>query len=328
MAMAREGKRMLSEPGALTLATSDVFGSTYTADLFAQVLAKDPRARELRSGGMATEYAVHEVLRPVQPKAGAEATLDHLMGVHAYVTTFDASNWFLLDLHVHNGMDGLDPSTTDDTALDELFFRDLVLHLPAGWQASTLFEHPSVGDGGPTDGHWALPIVGALSGGKMHYLPRQGRFVRRLAVWRAGAGAQAEAEAMLRGERLAYCRAGTAPNGEELWSWWNARTARWFPQAHRLPELDHIAQGALTAEVVGDWEVYGEQLATGLGGSYPYISNAMGWAQPWGVAYGGMAGGDEIYQLDGVKTAATACRQFARVIWSGTGLWCVRTYSA
>lgn len=297
MVMRREVKRMLGKPGTLTLATQDVYGNAYTADLFAQVLAKDPRARQLRSGGMATEYAVHEVLSPVQPKTGSKATLDHLMGVHAYITTFDDASWFLLDLHVHNGMDGLDGGTLDDTALDELFFRDLVLRLPEGWKASTLFDHPSQGSGGPKDGGWALPLIRKQSSGKLHYMPKQGRLVRRVAVW-TGEG-QGEAESMLRGERQAYCRPGTAPSGEQLWSWWNSATARWFPQAHRLPRLDHLAQGSLEAEVLGDWQTYSGQLASGQGGSYPYISDAMGWAQPWGVAYGGMSGGDEINLTDG-----------------------------
>ncbi len=299
MRLDRDVKEMLATPGALTLSTKDVFGNVYKADLFAQVLAKDPRARELREGALAAEYAVHEVLLPTQPKGGNQGTLDHMMGVHAYVTTFDSEEWFLLDLHVHNGMDGLDPSTSNDTAMDDLFFEDLVLHLPSGWKASTLFQHPSLGQGGPLGNHWALPLVKPLANGKLHCLPKQSRFIRRLAIWRTPE-ARKEAEAMLHGERLAYCRPGTQTNGEAYWSWWNPRTARWFPQAHRLPDLSYLNLDALEADLVGRWQTCRDQLATGESGSYPFISAAMGWAQPWGVAYGGMTGGDEIMITDGL----------------------------
>lgn len=292
-------KNLLATPGALRLSTEDVFGNSYDADLFAQVLAKDPRARMLRQGELVSEYGVHEILRPTQPKSGPEGTLDHLMGVHAYVTTFDRQDWFLLDLHVHNGMDGLDHSTKDDTAMDELFFDELVLHLPQGWQATTLFDHPSLGEGSPAGDEWVLPLVQAPGGGKLHSLPQQGRFVRRLAIWHGQS--REPAEAMLRGDTLAYCRRGTAPDGRPYWSWWNGSTARWFPQAHRLPALDHLSATSLTDDLLARWNSYRERLASGQGGSYPYLSDALGWAQPWGVSYGGMTGGDEVNLTDGLS---------------------------
>jgi hypothetical protein len=297
MRIKRNVKELLAAPGALRLSTQDVFGHVYSADLFSQVLNKDPRARMLRKGELATEYAVHEILRPTQPKGGAQGTLDHMMGVHAYVTTFDRESWFLLDLHVHNGMDGLDNSTQDDTALDELFFKNLLLDLPNGWKAEALFDHPSLGSGGPSGNHWSLALVKSLEGNKLHSLPKQGRFVRRLAVW--ADGSQQPAEAMLRGENMAYSRPGSAPNGAEYWSWWNRDTARWFPQAHRLPGLEHVGLDAVEAIVVGNCDAYEGRLATGKGANYPYISNALGWAQPWGVSYGGMTGSDEINLVDG-----------------------------
>ena len=43
-------------------------------------------------------------------------------------------------------------------------------------------------------------------------------------------------------------------------------------------------------------------MASGSAGNYPLKSAALGWAQPWGVAYGGMSGGDEINIFDGLRT--------------------------
>lgn len=299
MRLTNTTKNMLATPGALTLWSHDVFGNRYKADLFKQVVEQDDNARMLREGPLVRQYALHEVLAPVQEVSGPQGTLDHLMGVHAYVTTFDREDWFLIDLHVHNGMDGLDEDTTLDTAMAELLFRDLTLELPAGWQATTLFDHPSLGNGAVDNGRWALPIVKAQAGGRMHSMPERSRFIRRLAVWRPDA--RVEAEATLRGGRLAYCRDGVSPSGTKLWSWWNEETARWYPQAHRLPNLDHVGQSAIEAEVVGDWMQFGGQLSNGDGGNYPFIAAAQGWAQPWGVEYGGMTGGDEIWITDGMK---------------------------
>lgn len=304
-------KSLLATPGALRLSTQDVFGHRYDADLFAQVLAKDTRARMLRKGELVFEYALHEILRPTQPVGGSEGTLDHMMGVHAYITTFDRQDWFLLDLHIHNGMDGLDHSTKDDTAMDELLFEELMLHLPQGWQATALLDHPSLGEGGSDGDGWSLPLVQALGASKLHSLPRQGRFIRRLAIWQ-GQG-RGPAEAMLRGETLAYCRRGTSASGEPYWSWWNGKTPRWFPQAHRLPSLDHISTTALTEDLLGRWSSYRERLASGQGGSYPYLSDALGWAQPWGVSYGGMTGGDEVNLTDGLIELEVGCPEVYRL---------------
>lgn len=304
-------RKLLEEPGALHLSTSDVFGNAYETDLFRQVVTKHDFARMTKSGALLKEYAVHEVLRPVEDVNGAQGTLDHMMGVHAYIQTFDRADWFLLDLHVHNGMDGLDPTTADDTAMDELFFKDLKLRLPQGWRAEVLFDHTSLGNGSTANGHWTLPLVKAMAGGKLHSLPKQGRFVRRLAIWTKDG--RAAAEAMLRGENLAYARPGLAPSGERLWSWWNADTARWLPQAHRLPDLSHLNHEVLVAQTLGQLDTYTQQLATGTGGGYPYKSNALGWAQPWGVPYGGMTGGDEVYLTRGLEPLEVACPEGYRL---------------
>ena len=44
-----------------------------------------------------------------------------------------------------------------------------------------------------------------------------------------------------------------------------------------------------------------DKLASGHGtGQYPHKSDALGWAMPWGVPYGGMTGGNEIHLYTGV----------------------------
>jgi len=307
MRLAKTVRSMLGTGGAMTLHTRDVFGHDYRADLFRKVITQDPTARKLRQGSLVHEYALHEVLAPVEPKGGAQGTLSHLMGVHAYVTTYDRAEWFLLDLHVHNGMDGLDPEHTEDDAQRELFFEDLRLRLPKGWKASALLEHPSAG-AGYTSGAWNVyPLVKPQANGKLHWMPRQGRFARRLVVYREGH--RSEAEAVLHKHYLAFCRPGTARDGDLLWSWWNPDTPVWFPQAQRLPSLDFLNGDALRAELEGEWIARRDQLASGSTGTYPLQSPALGWAQPWGVDYGGMTGMDEINVVDGMIEASVGSRE-------------------
>ncbi|MEE8468370.1 MAG: hypothetical protein V3T22_07945 [Planctomycetota bacterium] len=137
-------------------------------------------------------------------------------------------------------------------------------------------------------------------------MPRQGRLVRRLVVYREGSRRAALAAA--RQEGLAFCVDGAAPGGERLWSWWNAATAGYFPQRHRLPDLSFVGLAGMRAGLEQELSLRSAQVATGSPGSYPLQSPALGWAQPWGVPYGGMTGGDEINIVDGLRTAAAASR--------------------
>jgi len=307
MMLSKTVRDTLGEEGALTLSAADVFGNVYQADLFGAVLNKERTARQLRNGPLMKEFAVHELLLPKHPKGGSEGTLPHLMGVHAYITTYARRNYFTLDLHVHNGMDGLDKEDPRDDAQTDLYFKSLDLTLPAGWKTNVCFPSPTTGVPHEESGHSVVPVVKARSDGKLHFLPQQGRFVRRLVVYRESSAA--EALALLDQEYLAFCRPGEAPGGGELWSWWNPRTARYFPQAHRLPELDFLNADTLRAGLAATLAERSAQVGSGHSGSYPLASPALGWAQPWGVDYGGMTGGDEINLIDGLETAWTGSRE-------------------
>lgn len=307
MGFSKRVRDMLGEPGALLLSTRDVFGNEYRADLFRQVVTKDRRAKKLRRGQLVHEYRTHEVLMPVTPKTGPQGTLPHMMGVHSYVTTYDHEELFSLDLHVHNGMDGLDKGQPKDDALREIYFKDLRLRLPKGWKMLTCFPSLCSAEGQESGEHIVYPVVSPLANAKLHYMPQQARMARRLVIYREGN--LAAAEALLKQEYLAFCQPGTSPTGTSLWSWWNAETARFFPQAHRLPDLDFVDLDAVRTELAARYHARRQQVATGSKGSYPLQSGALGWAQPWGVPYGGMTGGDEINIFDGIRTVAAASRE-------------------
>ena len=303
---------LMDAPGSLKLFARDAFGHSYSADLLAgwNIRAgeneEELRAatRVLRDGQIARTVASHSVLLPTSPVGGAQATLPHLFGVHSYTTAWRGKNFISVDLHVHNGLDGLDTEDGRDDALGALDFTDLKLRTPPGWQVAALIENPSHGSSLDTGGWRWHKLIGARGDGKMHYFPKQGRMLRRLVVFREPS--RADALAMVQNHNQGFCQPSSNPNGNQGWSWWNGETARFLAQNSRLPELNHLSMPNLIDQQVARWSELLDQVENGSAGGYPFESPGLGWAHPWGVAYGGMAGGDEIWPLDGVLPAWTA----------------------
>ncbi len=307
MAFDADLRAMLGTTGSLRLVTHDVFGHTYEADLFEKVVSNAMQAPKTRSGQVAHGYRTHEVLLPTAAVSGAEGTMPHMMGVHSYVTVYHKQGFFSLDLHIHNGMDGLDKSSTDDDALQEIYFDQLDLVLPSGWSASTLQDSPSQGLPNLQSDGTHLPLIDSLSDGKLHVMPSQSRLVRRLVVYRDQD--RDAALSSLGQETLAFCLPGLTPTGKQRWSWWNRGTARYLGQTRALPDLSFLGLNNLRGQLESEYALRSSQVASGSAGNYPLKSPALGWAQPWGVSYGGMSGGDEINIFDGLRTAATASQK-------------------
>ncbi len=302
---------LLQAPGAIKLLAHDPFGNAYSADLLHQYRQEESEAEIQLDGVCAKRIRTHHVMLPEQEESGALGTLPHLMGVHSYLTVFRGQDYATLDLHVHNGMDGRDVTTSADDLLDELFFRDLNLQLPSGWRVVFAFDTPGQGQITPQGGYTQTQLIEPLPGSKMHYMPRMSHFVRRLVIAKDSAADRALEHA--RSRDTAFCQPGTAPVGVELWSWWNAETARYFPQNNRLPELDYIGIGNVRGRLQGDLDRYENQLRTGAAGAYPMESGRLGWAHPWSTPYGGLAGGHEIYTYAGLETAWAAAPEGLRM---------------
>jgi hypothetical protein len=301
---------LLNSPGALKLVAHDAFGHRYSADLLDgwANADDDPEAVRasttvLRDGQVARTVRTHRVLLPEEPVSGTQATLPHLFGVHAYTTAWRGRNILSLDLQVHNGMDGLDPTTSVDDALTDLVFEDLQLRTPPGWQVAALVENPLHGPAANAGGWRWHRLIRARSDGKLHWFPRQGRMIRRLVVFHPTE--QEAALDLLRSRWRGFVAPAENADEVECWSWWNPRTARFLAQNARLPELDHLDMAGLRSQQGTRWGNLIQQVREGTEGSYPFLSPALGWAHPWGVAYGGMAGGDEIWPMDGVVAAWT-----------------------
>ncbi len=296
-------EELLSTPGAFQMRTRDLFEHRYLADLGAGIRKGSYELR--RDGAVVRELTLHRILLPEFPASGPEGTLPHMMGIRAWIRTFDSEGYILLDLEVHNGFDGRNPDDERDDLLNSVYFRDLRLRLPGPWRVLPAFESPVMGpilDVGALRDHQLL----AEHGEALYVMPRQARMVRRYAI--ALPGWEGRARVALEERGLAFARRGTSPTGEPLWSWWNPKTARYFPQRFPLPTLDHLGLAHLDDELQAELKKREQQLAEGSKGSYPMFSQLLGWAHPWGVAYGGMTGGDEINPWDGLRVAAAGSR--------------------
>lgn len=295
----------MAAPGALKLVAHDPMGHRYEADLLRSGRGRNNNVEMLRHGSVMNESRIPSVLVPVDPQEGAAGTLPRMMGVTAFIKTFRRQDYFALDLHVHNAFDGKDDSVEWDKSILDLYFQDLSLRLPRGWEVLHTYDTPFSGPAVEVGNMQEAPIVGALPNGKMHLMHRQSQFVRRMVITKESAMDLARVE-LERGS-LGFCIAGTSRSGDELWSWWNASTARFMPQNHIMPDLSGMTStAAIDAEHEARFQQAKALVRTGSAGDYPIISGGMGWSHPWGVAYGGMTGGERIEQIPGTEVAWSA----------------------
>jgi hypothetical protein len=287
----------------ISLRARDVFGHLYAVSLTEgsgdrRTLKQGAALHEIRTYGSMLPTGA-----PIGPPFGA---LSHLFGAHAYITQRSGEAFVTLDLRVNNGPSGADLGTPVDDPQARIYFQSLELVVPQGWQVIQEFADPMVGTPYAEGSLNVFPMVAPLASGKMHVMPVQGQMIRRFVITKNSSNR--DARSCLKDEGLGFCRQGTNSERRELWSWWNPRTARYFPQRHLIPNLDHIPN--MLAKL--DWEYRRtlEVLTSGQGtGIYPFHSDRLGWAHPWGVQYGGMASGSEVFLYDGLDTAASASRQ-------------------
>ncbi len=305
---AAEAAALLAQPRALRLATRDLHGNRYSADLYAKARSGHPSVKVLRNGAYVREVRTHEVL--ALDATGTGPALPHMMGVHATFRTTSAEEFILLDLHVHNGMDGLDTSTPLDDTLADLYFDQLELELPQGWQCLPAYQAPYMGPGASIGGGRVMyPLVKALPDGALHLLPQQAQFTRRYVLGRS-------LDSLVRGrDVLARRTFGFAVPGfvgpRELWSWWSPDTPNYLPQRHVLPQLDFLDREQLRVTFQARRDTHILQLMSGAPSApsnYPFRLGTIGWAHPWGYDYGGVAGGQEIEQWPGVDVAWARCQ--------------------
>ncbi|MFT5829479.1 MAG: hypothetical protein ACI9D0_000053 [Bacteroidia bacterium] len=293
---------LLAKKGQVILATQDVFGNVYVLDLVHDSLY-DLGAREVkRYGKVQTEFRHHGIMRPLLPVTGPKASLPHFFGVHAYFRYSSNDSALELDLRIHNGADGNTDGPVSNEALGDLHFTQIVLLIPPTWVGKQNYDDPGLGAMQMIGNYRALPLVAPNADGTMHYFPKQGQMERRLSL--APISGVDSALSHANDEGQAFARPGPLVDGQPaLWSWWNASTATYFPQRHLLPRLDQITAVSFRKDLSTEYQEINGHIENGTGaGQYPFESDALGWAHPFGVAYGGMSGGDGIFFTWGVRT--------------------------
>ena len=298
---------LLGDAGNLVLSARDVFGHEYRLAL----LGPDTTRRRLKHGFHHAAAKVSGSLTPVSPQGGNQGTLSHLFGVQAYLGTWSGESMVSLDLRMHNGHDGHDKGTSLDDPVGKFYFDRLDLTLPAGYSLLQAEPDPLFGGTSNSDGKVRWNVVAPLAANKLHVFPLQAQFHRRLAV--APTAAVNRARELLDLSGVAFARRGYDAQGNKLYSWWNAGTARWFPQRYLLPSLEHVGNVTLRNQLSQKQAELAAAVQSGAGlGMYPLETAQLGWAHPWGISYGGMTGGVEINIVDGVQTMESASREGLR----------------
>ncbi|MHC4262965.1 MAG: hypothetical protein ACYSWX_10620 [Planctomycetota bacterium] len=302
---------LLDNAQSITLDVNDVFGHSY----FHQPLQEQHSPQVRRFGPLQSTVRTYGVMQPLNPVGGSNGTLDHHLGVHAYMSTLAEEEVLLLDLRFNNGPDGNKSGTTDDDPMGKLYFTHLNLTIPTGYSVVATFDDLAAGTPTVSGALTTVPLIAPLSGNKLHVSRNQAQFHRRLAI--APTSAVDRAEAILAQEGLAFARRGVDPDtGDDYYSWWNELTARYYTQKFPLPNLDSFGleniRNGLANELAMIENYWDNGIATS-NNQYPVQYPRLGYTHPWGVSYGGMTGGDEIVLWDGIRTMASASYEGIRL---------------
>lgn len=273
-----------AEPIRIVAETFD--GARYSATLNLAQHDQGDGARIYRRGPAEGTVELYGDLDLEQPPARGEppAYGPTLFGFSAWVTVQTGSPVVLVDLVVHNAY--------ADAPLPDVYFRELALELPAGWDLEHSWPEPAAGApraAGPST--TVVPLIAKTSSG--HVLFQRKRREWRLALFQPGARDVAL-------ELLAGAGWGHVLDGGGF-SWSNPATSTFGPQLWRLPNLSHVAAKA-AAKARGAWNSIRSTFASGK----PLSSTKggrLGPFHPWGDPYGGVTGGKEIDQWKGADLA-------------------------
>lgn len=319
---------LLAQRDQVMLVAKDVFGNEYRFYPLDGVRSAPVAnsVKTLRRGPAAVETRTYGVMKPVGATLGAPTgALPHFFGVHAYTTVWSGEDFLSLDLRVNNGASGSNKTAgfTDDDPLGLVYFRSLELQVPAGWSILADVSDPYQGTPQTVGNVTKLELIKPMADGTMHVMPAQAMFHRRLALARPTG--VASALAALEKEPVGFCVKGSSPTGLALWSWWNPQTARYFPQRMPLPDLSHLGQASIQGNVAAYYNTIRGHLQNGTAtGGYPWSFPNFGWAHIYGVQYGGMTSGSEIWFYDGFKTASASSREGYRSYEFSHRMYCER----
>lgn len=306
-------------PEPVLIRTEDVFGNVYAVDLGGLEGAPGfGSARTLKNGVAVRTRRTYGTLVPLS-ESGARGTerggdpLPHMMGVHAYVTEWAGDERISLDLRLNNGATpGSREPTREELPLGIVYWKSVELVLPEGWTALPFVRDPFFGEPYEEDGRTVVPLVRPNKDGRLHMMPPQAQFHRRLTLVPKVAAGSRTSHAFIDG--LAFCEPGPA-----LWSWFSPHTARYFAQNGILATWGKFRRGdfrgkvGLAGRLNEEFEKLRDLVRSGQSDGGNVRARVMGWAHPWYIKVQGGVGGVGIQIYAGHRVAAAAsARGFAR----------------
>lgn len=306
MDLPTEVSALLADPQGIEIASYDCFGNKYSV----YPLDGTGTLTLLSYGRVETKLRVYQTMRPVSPSAGSNGTLDHFFGVHTYISIHRNENRVGLDVRFSNGHSGADLTTNLDDPLDKIYFEKIDLTVKSNWYLDQAFPDPTFGDSSVVGNLRTVSIVNSLTNGDMHVMGWMAQFHRRLML--ATSSQRGTSQGVLQeGNGQGFVLRDFDPgDNREYYSWWNRGTSRYFPQNYQLPLLDHVGLGNLRNSDRNRYDTFVARLrdGTSTNNNYPVASPSLGYAHPYGISYGGMTGGAEIFMFDGIETAFSGSR--------------------
>lgn len=303
----------------IKIATKDVYNNRYECDIL-NVPADNVRV--FRDGGVARSIRTFCSLTPVGKKAcndpSQQCPYPHLFTVHSYLTTFAGENSLLVDFSFKNTQDGLSASTNQENkALQDIYFTDISLTLPPEnmgtddqWIILPEFDAPHVSKN-PYSGTnvWGIVTtqgVNSQGGYTLTYMRKQDQMNRRFVITQRKNTNHAQNLRWLSG--LGFVPPDREFDGVPLWSWWNPATARYGSNKAILPRTEHpqlndpwkppVNQNTILAWDKASLAKLRNILKTGSAGfdEFLFAQAVIGNRHVYGVPYGGMTGGGEIWE--------------------------------
>jgi len=278
-------KDLIFTENKMRLRARDVFGNVYEESIHI-----GPGVGDVRILGIGSVRNVVEVCRPLIPKGSPTNAMVHLGAFQCVIIGRDDETDVLeLTLSYHNG---LVPSPVSD-----IYFQELELVVPANWNAISEWPEPLMGSAYEEGSEKVIPLVKPNADGTMHLMIQKDNRDWRLYIHKDGKSQ--EAQELAEHKSWGVTRDGEE-NGERYWTWQNPATANYQAQRAVMPSLAHVSN--LESKVRGDKNTIYSELANGQA----YSSGGggegqLGYRNPAGVPYGGMTGGVEINEFEGVK---------------------------
>lgn len=203
-----------------------------------------------------------------------------LLGFILAETAVAGEDFTLCELVVHNG---------PVPVAGDAYFRDLRVAIPAGQVVSYLLPQPWADSSGT--------LIRANQDGTYHVMLQKQSVEFRFVVHEPADSARATAALRMDGF-------GVCVPGPGLWSPQNPATPWYFPQGAPMPMP---VAGMNFDTYPYSMTLAGMQGALASGAPFPNGQNAgaAGPYHPWGSSYGGVTGGDGIWQYDGLAVLLT-----------------------